>query len=71
MDLVKHPDASEITVDLHRKTIVAGNKVYPFDMDDALRNRLLHGLDHIGITLAYEDLIAKWEQKDAQHRPWA
>ncbi len=71
MDLVKHVDASEITVDLHRKTIVAGNKIYPFQMDDALRNRLLNGLDHIGITLEHEDDIAKWEAKDALNRPWA
>ncbi len=71
MNLVKTPDASEITINLERKTIVAGNKIYPFDMDDALRNRLLNGLDHIGITLEHEDAITEWEFKDAIIRPWA
>ena len=71
MDLVKHPDTSEITVNLEKNHIVAGNKVYPFNMDNALKNRLLNGLDHIGITLEYEDDISQWEKKDAITRPWA
>lgn len=71
MNLVKDPDASHISVDLETKTIIAGNKIYPFDMDDALRNRLLKGLDHIGITMEYEDDISEWERLDSVQRPWA
>jgi 3-isopropylmalate/(R)-2-methylmalate dehydratase small subunit len=53
---------SELTVDLERKVIVApdGREV-PFDIDAATRDRLLHGLDDIGITLGHEAEIEAYE----------
>ena len=50
------------TVDLERR-VVAGpdGREMPFDVDPVVRERLLGGLDDIGLTLAEEELIAAYE----------
>ena len=40
----------------------AGEQVYPFQLDDFSRWRLLEGLDDIGLTLRHEDLIGAYEE---------
>jgi 3-isopropylmalate/(R)-2-methylmalate dehydratase small subunit len=53
---------AEATVDLERQVVVlpSGREVgFPFD--DDLRERLLNGLDDIGLTLRREDEIAAYE----------
>ena len=62
MELIKDKDSSQISVDLENKTIVAGNKKYDFEMESSEQNRLLNGLDHIGITMEYEADIAEFEK---------
>jgi 3-isopropylmalate/(R)-2-methylmalate dehydratase small subunit len=53
---------SEMTVDLERRVIVAPDGAeIPFAFDEALRHRLLDGLDEIGLTLRHEDTIASYE----------
>jgi 3-isopropylmalate/(R)-2-methylmalate dehydratase small subunit len=56
---------AEVTVDLVGRTIVAGEIVAPFRVDDYTRWRLLEGLDDIGLTLRHEADITEFEQ----HRP--
>lgn len=51
----------KIEVCLVDKQISAGDKTYPFEIDDYTRHRLLEGLDDIGLTLKHEDLIAAFE----------
>ena len=68
MELVKDKSASNITVDLEQKTIIAGNKVYNFEMEESRRQRLLQGLDHIGITMQYETDIDNYE--DSRQHNW-
>ena len=70
MDLVKDKDASDISVNLELKQVIAGNKIYTFDMEDSRRERLLEGLDHIGITLQYKENIDVFEAQDKNKRPW-
>ena len=70
MDLVKDKDASDISVNLELKQVIAGNKIYKFDMEDSRRERLLEGLDHIGITLQYKENIDVFEAQDKSKRPW-
>ena len=70
MDLVKDKEASTISVSLELKQVIAGNKFYTFDMDDSHRERLLEGLDHIGITLQYKENIRAFEAQDKNKRPW-
>ena len=53
----------ELTVDLVGRTIAAGTDVYPFEIDDYTRHRLLEGLDDIGLTLRHVDLIEAYEAR--------
>jgi 3-isopropylmalate/(R)-2-methylmalate dehydratase small subunit len=53
---------AEATVDLERLTVVlASGREVPFAFDDALRHRILNGLDEIALTLLREDEIAAYE----------
>jgi 3-isopropylmalate/(R)-2-methylmalate dehydratase small subunit len=64
-DLMERVDldrGSELTVDLESRTITdPSGRVLPFEVDEEMRHRLLHGLDEIGITLQHESEIAAYE----------
>ncbi len=53
--------STEVTVDLHARTIAFGEQSAPFEIDDYVRWRLLEGLDDVGITLQSADLIEGFE----------
>jgi 3-isopropylmalate/(R)-2-methylmalate dehydratase small subunit len=59
---------AEATVDLERRVVVlpSGREV-AFPFDDALRERILNGLDEIALTLLREDEIAAYES--SRERP--
>ncbi|MCC7076249.1 MAG: 3-isopropylmalate dehydratase small subunit [Acidimicrobiia bacterium] len=59
--------AAEITVDLERCEVRAGDDVWTFEVDAFHRERLLKGLDHIDLTLQYEDAIAAHERRRARN----
>jgi 3-isopropylmalate/(R)-2-methylmalate dehydratase small subunit len=59
--LENEPGAT-VTVDLHSRTVTAGEIVAPFHIDDYTRWRLLEGLDDIGLTLSHEADITAFEQ---------
>ena len=59
----------ELTVDLDARTIAAGDKVYPFTVDDYTRHRLLNGLDDIAVTLQHADEISAYEAKRPAFKP--
>lgn len=63
-------EKSEITINLEEQKIVAGNRVYQFDIDAFRKHCLLNGLDDIGLTLERESLISSYEQNRRQQRPW-
>ncbi len=46
------------------------NKEITFEFDPALKQRLLNGLDEIGITLQSSDAIRAYEQRRAKEAPW-
>ena len=52
----------EITVDLLKQQIISPVGIFDFDIDGDWKHKLLNGLDDIGITLQYEDLIAAYEK---------
>ena len=62
MESVNLDSGSEMRVDLERRVIVApdGREV-AFDFDETTRDRILHGLDEIALTLQHEDAIAAYE----------
>ena len=53
--------AAEVAVDLEAQTVTAGDRELRFDIDPFRKHRLLRGLDDIGMTLAYEDDVARFE----------
>ena len=58
---LENAPGTEVTVDLPSKTVVCGNIVAPFEIDDYTRWRLLEGLDDIGLTLQHEADITAYE----------
>ena len=59
----------QVTVDLEAKNVRAGNGVYPFEIDDYTRWRLMEGLDDIGLTLKNIDSVAAFESKRPSYKP--
>jgi len=60
-DLVEAAPKEEVTIDLENRKVVAGQRVWPFQLDDFSRWRLLEGLDDIGLTLRHEAAIDAFE----------
>jgi 3-isopropylmalate/(R)-2-methylmalate dehydratase small subunit len=72
--LLRHLDAEpslELVIDIHRRVleVPALGIVEPFPLDDAVRHRLLDGLDDIGLTLRHDDDIAAFETSRAAWLP--
>ena len=67
--LVEDAPATEITVDLVRRQVRAGDIVADFELDDDVRRRLLDGLDDISITLDYRDDIDRFEASRPAFKP--
>lgn len=57
-----------LTIDLGHQLIVVGDEVFPFEIDGTWKHKLMHGLDDISITLAYETDITAYEQKMPAYR---
>lgn len=51
-----------MTIDLHKQNLVLENLSFNFDIDDSVKNKLLHGLDDIGLTLQQEQNIKNYEK---------
>jgi len=60
-----------LKVDLAAQTITTPpREVLPFDVEPGLKQRLLQGLDDIGVTLQQADAIHAYEQRRAGEAPW-
>lgn len=71
MDRLEQDPDLEVTVDLDRRELRAGDLVEAFPLDDFTRWRLMEGLDDIGLTLRTEDEIASYEATRPAHLPIA
>lgn len=60
-DLIEANPQQSLTVDLVKREVVAGQRVWEFPLDDFSRWRLLEGLDDIGLTLRHEAAIDAFE----------
>ena len=60
--LASIPADEEITIDLPNQKIISSVGTFDFDIDGEWKHKLINGLDDIGITLQYEDLIAEYEK---------
>ena len=61
---------TEFNIDLPNQTIQAGNLSFNFAIEVYRKERLLQGLDDIGITLGYQDDITSYESNKKNHKPW-
>ena len=62
--------SEEMSVDLEKLEITAGNNVFSFTLDEFRRHCLLNGLDDIGLTLEKEKDIANYEREEKEEKPW-
>ena len=60
----------QMTVDLEKQLISAGNHQFHFEVEPFRKHCLLHGLDDIGLTLQKMSGIAAYENKQKQQTPW-
>ncbi|GAC1326792.1 MAG: 3-isopropylmalate dehydratase small subunit [Chloroflexota bacterium] len=59
-----------LTIDLENQTVSdQRDTLAQFDIDPSVKERLLHGLDDIGLTLKHADEIASYEARRAEYLP--
>lgn len=67
--LIENNPGVEVTVDLERREVRCESAVFPFQIDDYTRWRLMEGLDDIGLTLRYADRIDDFEAARPTYKP--
>ena len=61
----------KLTVDLENLVVTTSDgETYPFEFNPGLRQRLLSGLDDIGVSLKSADAIRAYEARRATEAPW-
>ena len=60
----------EFKIDLPDQKITVGSTSINFDIEEHRKDRLLQGLDDIGITLGYQKDIAAYEEEQKIKKPW-
>lgn len=69
--LVAAAQDGEVTVDLETMTVTTSYQDrFEFALDPFRRDCLMQGLDEIGLTLAKDTAISKFESAEREHRPW-
>ncbi len=66
---LENEPGAEVSVDLHARSVTAGEIVAPFQIDDYTRWRLLEGLDDISLTLRHEPDVTAFEQNRPGYKP--
>src|SRR4051812_23203915 len=70
MQLRANPGVT-MTVDLSTQTVTAPDRaLYTFDIDATRKERLIKGLDDVGVTLEYLEQIEAFEAEYRRKRPW-
>ena len=67
--LIEKDANTQITVDLDKRQVKAGDLVADFQIDDYVRWRLMEGLDDIGLTLRNESKITEFEKSRPSYKP--
>ena len=67
--LIEKDANTQITVDLDKRQVKAGDLVADFQIDDFVRWRLMEGLDDIGLTLRHESKITEFEKSRPSYKP--
>ena len=61
---------SSMHIDLATQTVAVGDDVFSFAIAADDKNRLLHGLDDIALTMQYADDIRRYEKQRLTKEPW-
>lgn len=61
---------NNMTVDLPKQEVRAGNKIYKFEVDSFRKHCLIEGLDDIGLTLQKSEKISEFETRNQKETPW-
>jgi 3-isopropylmalate/(R)-2-methylmalate dehydratase small subunit len=67
--LIEKDANTQITVDLDKRQVKAGDLVADFQIDDYVRWRLMEGLDDISLTLRHESKITEFEKTRPSYKP--
>lgn len=67
--LIEKDPSTQITVDLDKRQVKAGDLLADFQIDDYVRWRLMEGLDDIGLTLRHESKITEFEKSRPSYKP--
>jgi 3-isopropylmalate/(R)-2-methylmalate dehydratase small subunit len=62
IEFAENPTA-EVKVDLETQVVEVDDFVFDFDIEPGVKERLLKGLDPIGVTLKDEDAISQFEAR--------
>ncbi len=66
------PQNRLLKIDLEKRVVVLpGGAEYTFNIDEFDREMLMNGLDHIDVTLQYENAIERFIKENRSARPWA
>jgi len=69
--LLRETPGATVTVDLPQQAVTAPDGTrYPFEVDPTRKERLLKGLDDVGVTLQHQAEIEAYEQRNRDERPW-
>ena len=70
LDRAQQEPGYRVTIDLEQQTVADDrDTLASFDIDPAVKHRLLHGLDDIGLTLQHADEIEAFEHTRPAHLP--
>ena len=70
-DLATQSDPIELSIDLDEQVVTGGHHLaFRFAIDDVRKNRMLKGLDEIGLTLEHTDDIRAFEARHRNANPW-
>ncbi|HYC45707.1 MAG TPA: 3-isopropylmalate dehydratase small subunit [Burkholderiales bacterium] len=68
---LKSAPGSTMTVDLREQTVTAPDRAaHSFEIDPTRRERLLSGLDDVGVTLQHLPQIEAFEREYQRRKPW-
>jgi 3-isopropylmalate/(R)-2-methylmalate dehydratase small subunit len=70
-DQLEAAPGSQVTIDLAAQTVTApkGNR-YTFEIDESVKQRLMSGLDDIGVTEQFRDKVDAFERAYVADMPW-
>lgn len=68
--IAKSDGESTLNIDLESQVVTDGERTYNFEIDTALKQKMLNGMDDIAMTLAEVELIKTFESKHKGSQPW-